>query len=99
MNTRLEDIEKYEYVEAYPIATFADSVIVFCWNTQKLYKAVYAMTDGEVEFTDLKEVKLGYEEMPIDMKDLADKFIDADETSDEASDEASDDDDDPDIDD
>ena len=95
----LEDIEKYEYVEAYPIATFADSVIVFCWNTQKLYKAVYAMTDGEVEFTDLKEVKLGYEEMPIDMKNLADKFIDADETSDEASDEESDDDDDPDIDD
>ena len=51
------------------------------------------MKDGEVEFTDLKQIKLNYEEMPMDMKDLADKFTDADE----ASDEESDDDDDTDI--
>ena len=89
----LEDIEKYEYVEAYPIATYADHVIVYCHNTENLYKAIYTMKDGEVEFTDLKQIKLNYEEIPMDMKDLADKFIDADETSDEASDEESDDDD------
>ena len=89
----LEDIEKYEYVEAYPIATYADHVIVYCHNTENLYKAIYTMKDGEVEFTDLKQIKLNYEEIPMDMKDLADKFIDADE----ASDEESDDDDDTDI--
>ena len=89
----LEDIEKYEYVEAYPIATYADHVIVYCHNTENLYKAIYTMKDGEVEFTDLKQIKLNYEEIPMDMKDLADKFTDADE----ASDEESDDDDDTDI--
>ena len=62
----LEDIEKYEYVEAYPIATYADHVIVYCHNTENLYKAIYTMTDGEVEFTDLKQIKINYEEMPMD---------------------------------
>ena len=30
----IEDIDKYDYVEAYPIATYPDHVIVYCWNTQ-----------------------------------------------------------------
>jgi hypothetical protein len=35
------------------------------------------MTDGEVEFTDLKLVKLNYEEMAMDMKQA---LVDADLT-------------------
>ena len=70
----LDAIDKYEYVEAYPIATYADHVIVYCWNTDKIYKANYAMDDGEVEFTDLTQIKLNYEEMPIDAKALAHEF-------------------------
>ena len=105
----LEDIEKYEYVEAYPIATYADHVIVYCHNTENLYKAIYTMKDGEVEFTDLKQIKLNYEEMPMDAKVLS---AEMDENAiaigenaigetvyrrTEASDEESDDDDDTDI--
>ena len=72
----IEDIDKYDYVEAYPIATYPDHVIVYCWNTQKIYKASYKMTDGEVDFTDLKLVKLNYEEMAMDMKQaLADEDL------------------------
>ena len=70
----LDAIDKYEYVEAYPIATYADHVIVYCWNTDKIYKANYAMGDGEVEFTDLTQIRLNYEEMPIDAKALAHEF-------------------------
>ena len=70
----IEDIDKYDYVEAYPIATYPDHVIVYCWNTNKIYKASYEMADGEVDFTDLKLVKLNYEEMAMDMKQaLADE--------------------------
>jgi hypothetical protein len=70
----LDAIDKYEYVEAYPIATYADHVIVYCWNTDKIYKANYVMGDGEVEFTDLTQIRLNYEEMPIDAKELAHEF-------------------------
>lgn len=64
----LEGIDKYEYVEAYPLATFDDHVIVYCWNTDTIYKAIYTIEDDEVEFTDLREVKLTYQESAIDMK-------------------------------
>jgi hypothetical protein len=70
----LDAIDKYEYVEAYPIATYADHVIVYCWNTDKIYKANYVMGDGEVEFTDLKQIQLKYDEIPIDAKELAHEF-------------------------
>ena len=67
----LDAIDKYEYVEAYPIATFPDHVIVYCWNTDTIYKALYAMDAGEVEFTELKQIQLNYEEMPMDAKVLS----------------------------
>ena len=66
----LDAIDKHEYVEAYPIATYADHVIVYCWNTDKIYKANYVMGDGEVEFTDLKQIQLNYEEIPMGAKAL-----------------------------
>ena len=67
----IDAIDKYEYVEAYPIATFPDHVIVYCWNTDTIYKALYAMEAGEVEFTELKQIQLNYEEMPMDAKVLS----------------------------
>ena len=74
----IEDIEKYEYVEAYPIATYPDHVIVYCWNTDKIYKATYTMDDNQVEFTDLKQIRLNYEEMEMDMKVIADALTETD---------------------
>ena len=67
----LDAIDKDEYVEAYPIATFSDHVIVYCWNTDKIYKALYTMEAGKVEFTELKRIQLNYEEMPLEAKRLA----------------------------
>ena len=76
----IEDIEKYEYVEAYPIATYPDHVIVYCWNTDKIYKATYTMDDNQVEFTDLKQIRLNYEEMEMDMKTLTEAPTETDDS-------------------
>ena len=81
----IDAIDKYEYVEAYPIATFSDHVIVYCWNTDKIYKALYAMEAGKVEFTELKQIQLNYEEMPMDAKVLAAELGENTETDDETN--------------
>ena len=65
---KLDDVDKYDWVEAYPIKTYSDHVIVYCWNTDSLYKATYEVEDGEVEFTDLTLITLSYQESDIDMK-------------------------------
>ena len=91
----IDAIDKYEYVEAYPIATFPDHVIVYCWNTDTIYKALYAMEAGEVEFTELKQIQLNYEEMPMDAKvlstEMGENVIDENTIGEtDASDDASD---------
>ena len=71
----LEGIGKHEYVETTQIATFDDHVIVYCWNTNKIYKASYEVSEGEVDFVDLTEIELVYEEMPIEAKRLANIYL------------------------
>ena len=72
---RLEDIGENEYVETIQIATFEDHVIVYCWNTNKIYKASYEMTDGEVDFTDLTEIEFIYSELPLEAKRVAHIYL------------------------